>query len=316
MKKYILFVICTLIFFACKQKNTTETINIYHAGSLSAPFKAITDDFLKEYPNIKIKIEVGGSLANARKVTDAKGDCDIFASADYKIVDNLLIPEYTNHNILFARNEMVIVKSPNAKHKNKINSENWVEILLLNEVKFGRSDPNSDPCGYRSEILIDLAQILNPNFKFKDKLLNKDKNNIRPKEVDLIALLQTNSIDYAFLYLSVAKQHKLEYVTLNDSINLGKLELEDFYNKGKTEIAGKTPDSKQTIYGEPIVYSVSLMHRAKDNEAALNFLDFLLNEEKGLKIMREQFQLTLKPQTKEFEHLPELIKKHCIKKNK
>lgn len=316
MKNYIFLILCILVFASCNQKKQSETINIYHAGSLSAPFKAISEAFLSENPNFNIKIEVGGSLANARKVTEAKGDCDIFASADYKIVDNLLIPEYTNHNILFARNEMVIVKAPNARYKNEINSENWIEILLKEDVKFGRSDPNSDPCGYRSEILIDLAQIMQTDKNFKNQMLNKDKNNIRPKEVDLIALLQTNSIDYAFLYLSVAKQHKLEFVELNDSINLGNLELEDFYKQGKTEIADKTPNSKQIIIGEPIVYSVSLMHRAKENEAAIKFLDFLLDEDKGLKIMREQFQLTINPQTKEFEKLPELIKKHCIEKNK
>jgi len=66
---------------------------IFHAGSLSMPFKAIADTFMRIHPNVKILAEASGSIDAARKITELDRDCDIMASADYSVIDNLLIPE-------------------------------------------------------------------------------------------------------------------------------------------------------------------------------------------------------------------------------
>ena len=44
----------------------------------------------------------------------------------------------------------------------------------------------------------------------KDAVKNKDF--IRPKEVDLVALIEANAADYMFQYKSVAIQHGLKYL--------------------------------------------------------------------------------------------------------
>ena len=43
---------------------------------------------------------------------------------------------------------------------------------------------------------------------------------IRPKETDLLALLEAGEIDYLFIYRSVAGQHGLKMILLDDEINL------------------------------------------------------------------------------------------------
>ncbi len=40
----------------------------------------------------------------------------------------------------------------------KIDAGNWHEILLRPDVQYGHSDPNSDPCGYRSLLTWQLAE--------------------------------------------------------------------------------------------------------------------------------------------------------------
>ena len=70
-----------------------EDIVVFHAGSLAVPFSEIEKTFEKKYPQYDVKREVSGSRKAARKVSDIKRATDVVASADYKVIDNLLIPQ-------------------------------------------------------------------------------------------------------------------------------------------------------------------------------------------------------------------------------
>ena len=67
-------------------------------------------------PDIKILLEPAGSLVCARKITELKKPCDIIASADYFVINELLIPEYTKWSVRFATNEIVIAYSEKSKY--------------------------------------------------------------------------------------------------------------------------------------------------------------------------------------------------------
>ncbi|GAI28734.1 unnamed protein product, partial [marine sediment metagenome] len=87
---------------------------------------------------------------------------------------------------------------------NEINRDNWYEILQRDGVRYGRSDPNQDPCGYRTLMVWQLAEDYYNAPELYDKLYGAAGELIRPKEVDLIALLESGDLDYAFEYSSVA----------------------------------------------------------------------------------------------------------------
>jgi len=80
-----------------------------------------------------------------RKVTDLHKPADIVAVADYTLIPQLLVPNYTDFYVLFATNEIVIAFTDQSKYADEINSDNWYEILARPDVKFGFSDPNQDP---------------------------------------------------------------------------------------------------------------------------------------------------------------------------
>ena len=54
---------------------------------------------------------------------------------------------------------VVIVYSDQAAFANKINAENWFEILTRENVVVGRSNPYADPNGYRTLLVWQLAEI-------------------------------------------------------------------------------------------------------------------------------------------------------------
>ena len=266
---------------------------IFHAGSLSVPLKEISAAFMKEYPKANVLLEAAGSVECARKITELKKPCDVMASADYKVIDKLLIPEYADWNIKFASNEMAIVYTEKSKRSQDINKENWYTILLDKNVQIGRADPNHDPCGYRTVLVSKLAEKYYKQTGLAYRLLKKDDNNIRPKEVDLLALLESGNVDYIFIYKSVAIQHKLKYLVLPDEVNLKKTEFSNLYSTVSVEIAGKKPNETITQIGEPMVYGVTIPKTAPHPALAAAFIKFLLAKEKGWSSWRNWDNLQL-----------------------
>ncbi|MEN6618254.1 MAG: tungstate ABC transporter substrate-binding protein WtpA [Rikenellaceae bacterium] len=297
-----LLIIFVVMNISCGRKKTAATdsalsgdLMIFHAGSLSMPFKAIADSFRILHPNVKILAEASGSIDAARKITELKRDCDIMASADYSIIDKLLVPQYAFQNIHFATNEMAIVYTERSAYADKIDTNNWAEILLRDDVIIGRADPDADPCGYRTVLTLKLAQedFAEKGIKCEglaDNMLAKDNRFIRPKEVDLLALLDTRSVDYIFLYKSVAEQHHLKYLALPLKINLGDPSLNQHYSEVQTTVRGSRPGEKLTMKGEAMVYGVTILNNAPNKPVAKAFLDYLLSEDGGRKILKEMGQ--------------------------
>lgn len=286
---------------------------IFHAGSLAVPFREVAQAFMEEHPDVRVLTESAGSVTSARKITDLHRPCDIMASADYAVIDEMLIPQFADWNISFARNEMAIVYHDGSRYAEQISTHNWTEILVKPDVFFGRSDPNSDPCGYRSVMTIQLAARYYHLPSLPEQMLLKDLRFLRPKEVDLIALLESGNIDYIFLYKSVAIQHGLKFVTLPDEINLGNPKLAALYKTVSVDINGKKPGEKITIIGEPMVYGITMPGNAPNKPAAIEFLRFLLSPDKGMKVMESYGQPSVIPmENPYYSNIPEPLTKFCL----
>ncbi len=297
--------------------HNSQQLIIFHAGSLAVPFKQICEEFNGYFPDVKIIREAAGSRVCARKIADLNRRCDIMASADYTVIEKLLIPEYAEWNIKFATNEMVIAFHKDSHAAGQINKDNWHKILLQKDVSFGRSDPNADPCGYRAVLTITLAEKFYKRPGLVDRMLAKDRRYIRPKEVDLLALLEVGELDYVFIYRSVAEQHKLAIVVLPDEVNLKKAKLSDLYKTASVRITGNMPGTLITKVGEPIVYGVTIPKNAPNRELAMAFLTFLLDADKGGAILEKNGQTLVAPSpTNTFDKLPECLKIFALPKAK
>jgi molybdate/tungstate transport system substrate-binding protein len=266
-------------------------LTMFHAGSLTVPFVAMEKAFEANYPKVDLQREAAGSQKCARKITDLKKPCDIMASADYKVIDKLLIPIYANWNIRFATNQLVLCYTDKSKYATEVNAKNWYDILQRKGLIWGHSDPNLDPCGYRSLMVLQLAETYYRKPGLYDKVIaNRPKENIRPKSVELISLLQTANMDYAWEYLSVAVQHGLKYVVLPDEINLGNYKYDNLYEKAVVRVTGKKPGTYMNITGKSCTYGVTMIKSAPNREAAIAFLGYLLDPRGGLKTLKEMGQ--------------------------
>lgn len=285
-----------------------EKIVIFHAGSLSVPFAHIEEAFEAKYPQYDIQREASGSRAAARKITDIKKPADVMASADYKVIDNLMIPSHAKFNAQFATNEMAIAYTDKAKHADEITRDNWTEIFLKDGVKVGHSDPNMDPCGYRSMLVTKLAEkyyqspgLFDTLFGYGDSYQNgeenKDKVVVRPKETDLLGLIEAGMYDYLYIYKSVAEQHHLRYLELPEEVSLKSAQFAEQYATVSFQINGKKPGEWITKKGGPMVYGITVAENDMspvNKEGAVLFVNYVLSEE-GQQIMEKNGQGVIAP---------------------
>jgi len=287
-----------------------EKVVVFHAGSLSVPFAQMERAFEAKYPQFDVVREAAGSRACARKITDIGKPADVMASAAYKVIDNLLIPKFAKFNAQFVTNEMAIAYTSKSKYADEINAKNWPEIFLRKGVKVGHSNPNLDPCGYRAVLVTKLAEIYYKKPGFYKKLLgygdsyenaeeNRHKVIVRPKETDLLGLLEAGAYDYLYIYKSVAKQHGLRYIVLPPQVSLKDKKYSKFYKKATFKITGKKPGTWIIKKGSAMVYGITVVQNRernlpRDRDGAVKFVNFVLSPE-GQAIMKKSGQGVINP---------------------
>jgi molybdate/tungstate transport system substrate-binding protein len=284
-------IVSTPLALAILPATAGEKVIVFHAGSLTVPLAEIEKQFEAANPGIDILREGGGSTQMARMISELNKPADIMASADYKVIDKTLIPEKADWNIRFASNQLVLCYTAQSRHADQVNDHNWYEILERKDVVWGHSDPNLDPCGYRSLMVLQLAEKYYKVPGLCDRLIaNRPQKNVRPKSVELVSLLKTGNMDYAWEYLSVAVQHDLKYVRLDDHINLGNYQYDEYYRQAAVKVTGKNPGTWITQVGQSCTYGITLIKDAPNPSGAIKFLKFMLAPDGGLKVLEDMGQ--------------------------
>ncbi len=258
---------------------TTPTLTIFAAGTLAVPFRAIDKVFEKENPGVKVQAQFGGSVKMAKKLTELHQRADIYAAADYSVMPKYLFARdghkgYTTWYIGFARNAITFVYTDKSKYAKDINTGDWYRILARPGVEIGRSDPNTDPSGYQTVQMLELASKYYRVPKLASKILaNAPRRNMRDTETSLLAALQVGQIDYLAIYRSDALQHHLHYLKLPAKINLSDPAHAAFYKTG----AAHTKNGD--LSGKPIVYAITIPNVATHTTLAQKYLQLVLGPE-------------------------------------
>ena len=284
-------IVLTLFVWAIAPATAGEKVIIFHAGSLTVPLAKIEKQFESANPGIDVQREAGGSTKMARMISELNKPADIMASADYKVIDKTLIPQKADWNIRFASNQLVLCYTDKSRYAKEVNDRNWYEVLGRKDVVWGHSDPNLDPCGYRSLMVLQLAEKYYKAPGLYDRLVaNRPQKNVRPKSVELVSLLKTGNMDYAWEYLSVAVQHDLKYVKLDDHINLGNYKQDEYYQQSSVKVTGNKPGTWITRVGQSCTYGITLIKDAPNPAEAVRFLEYMLAPDGGLKILEDMGQ--------------------------
>ncbi|MBU0548211.1 MAG: tungstate ABC transporter substrate-binding protein WtpA [Candidatus Omnitrophica bacterium] len=274
-----------------------KTINVSFAAGLNSSVNQIISEFKKIHPKAKFIRESGGTLLLIRKITELNQAPDVIFVADALAIKDKLIPEYADWYLKFYKDRIVIAYSDKSKYTNEINNRNWYRVLLRKDVRFGYANPNLAPVGYRTLMSWQLADLY-----YKTRIDNKSIydslkgscpiENIMPDVAELLRLLESLSLDYAFVYESTAKQHNLKYIQLPKEIDLGSDELSEFYKQAKVEISNKKNAQKEILVGAPITFGLTILKDAANTKGAIEFIKFFLGPE-GRKVLNSNYQAML-----------------------
>ena len=154
------------------QQAAAGDVIVYHAGSLNAMFDQQAAAFLKA-TGIRMTHRGMGAVEAARRATVGKEPCDVYAGADYVIIDAWLKPTYADYTIAFGQSAMVLTYTTASKNTASIAdpagpsfappgsvpnaAATWYTYVTQPGVRIGGSDPSLDPGGYRALMVLKLA---------------------------------------------------------------------------------------------------------------------------------------------------------------
>jgi molybdate/tungstate transport system substrate-binding protein len=234
-----------------------QTLLIYAAGTLAGPFREIGRRFEKSDPGITVEAQFGGSVMMAKRITDLHQQADLLAVADYSVIPKYLFgqdgkPALADWYVGFARNAITFVYTPQSRGAGDISPRNWYEVLARPGIEVGRSNPDTDPSGYQTLQMLNLAETYYKTPGVADRVLaNAPLRNIRDTETELISALQLGQIDYLAIYRSDAVQHHLRGLNLPPEIDLSDPTLASAY------AAALAHTRNGDLPGRPIVYAAT-----------------------------------------------------------
>jgi molybdate/tungstate transport system substrate-binding protein len=225
-----------------------------------------------------VEQETGASLELARKMIDLGGQPDVVALADVAVFSELLMPNATRWYVVFGRNRIVLAYTARSKHAGEINASNWRDVVQRPGVEVGRADPNTDPSGYRTLLVFQLAERFYREPGLAARLLAAaPARNVRPREADQVALLEAGELDFIWTYQNLAQNAGLQYVKLPDEIDLGTPEDSAAYATASVRVHGRTPRDSVTFRGSPILFALSVPNAAPHRDLAERFAAFVLS---------------------------------------
>jgi molybdate/tungstate transport system substrate-binding protein len=242
---------------------------------------------------VRYELESAGSLETARKLTELGKIPDLLALADEDVFPKVLMPAHTTWYVRFAANRLVLAYTDRSRYAAEIDSTNWWQVLQRPELEIGRSNPDLDPAGYRTLMVFQLAERVygQPGLSIALER-SADRRNMRPKEIDLVALLESGDLDYAWFYESMARASGVRHIQLPPSVDLSSVDYRDSYAQATVRVTGSSAADSVIMRGAPIRYAFSIPLHAEHAELGERFAAYLLSAA-GKRVLESQFLSTL-----------------------
>lgn len=271
---------------SCKKSTADSTVSVLYAGSLATAMENGLGATFSKATGHAYKGEAQGSLGAARMIRDHLRSPDVFISADPTVNETVLMGD-RNENLVswfvtMASSQLVLAYNPKSKFAEKFQAAAaskipWYEVLQIPGVRFGRGDPTTDPKGYRTLFLFELA---GKHYQ-KPEIPRMLGDPINPAqvfpEIVLLARVESGQFDAGIFYKHEVVAHHLPFVTFPPEINLGYPEFARLYS----EATYKLPSGEQ-VRGAPIIFTITIPRTVSHPAAAEGFVRFMLSSTKLL----------------------------------
>jgi molybdate/tungstate transport system substrate-binding protein len=278
--------IALIIFVIFVELNSTRTadaltpLQVAYAGSMGSMMDGAVKPAVAKSLNAELQGRAQGSSGLANLIVAGSIRPDVFISVTPGPMHSVLKSDKAEKAIPIARTEMVIAYSPKSQFASdfakagQTGAKEWWQILETPGLRFGRTDPNTDPQGLNIIFTMQLAATYYRQPDLADKILGPQ---INPQQIfqepEVMARLQAGQLDASSAYNTQPGALSLPFLSLPKEINLGDAAMEDTYKKATVTLNGKT------LHPALLVFYAAVMKDAPQAELATRFLTWLQSPE-------------------------------------
>jgi molybdate/tungstate transport system substrate-binding protein len=254
-------------------------LDVAYAGSMGSmmegPMKASVAEALK----LDMHGQAQGSSALAQLIAAGSLHPDIFIPVTPGPMLTVLHAGKADSGLPIAHTEMVIAYSPKSRFASKFEAAakgigNWWEVLQEPGLRFGRTDPVTDPQGRNIIFTMMLAAKTYQQPDLVEKILGPTVNEKQIfSEPTVQARLQSGELDAASAYKIQPGPFNLPYLTLPKEINLSGQNVHHDHPDVTVSVGGKT------YTPEPLIYYVAALKDAPNGPGAARFVEWIRGNE-------------------------------------
>lgn len=250
--------------------------DVAFAGSMGAVMNGPIKEKAARDLGIALRGRAQGAYGLAHLIVGGSIRPDAFVSVTAGPMELVLAARKAAKAYAIARTELVIAYSPRSRFARRFAAADrpggapWWKILESPGLRFGRTDPHSDPLGVNTLFLFQLAA---RHYHEPDLLQRVLHGAIDPAQIfpepQIMARLQGGQIDAASAYATQPPPLDLPSLRLPAAINLGDPAYAADYEKVAVAINGKT------LKPSPLVFYGAALNAAKDPGLARSFVHWL-----------------------------------------
>jgi molybdate/tungstate transport system substrate-binding protein len=256
-------------------------LDVAYAGSMGSMMEGPVKAAVAKTLGIAMRGRAAGSDALAKLIVGGTIPVDVFVPVTPGPMQTVITAGKAAHGVPIARTEMVIAYSPKSQFADAFKAQPWYEVLMMSGVRFGRTDPATDPQGRNIIFTMQLAETYYKVPGIAKKILGDDVN---PSQIfaepTVEARLQSGELDAASAYRIQPGPFNLPYVTLPDEINLGNQSMHEAYQAASLTLAGKT------YHPQALVYYAGAITGAPHADKAAAFVQWFTSGE-GQEILKQ-----------------------------
>lgn len=252
-----------------------DALDVAYAGSMGSMMEGPVKASIGERLKLEMHGRAQGSSALAQLIAGGNIRPDIFIPVTPGPMLTVLHAGKAESAQPVAHTEMVIAYSPKSRFASKLDAAakgkgNWWEILQEPGLRFGRTDPITDPQGRNIIFTMMLAARLYRKNDLVEKALGPAINEKQIfSEPTVQARLQSGELDAASAYKIQPVPFGLPYITLPKEINLSGQNVQAEHPDVSVSVGGKT------YRPEPLIYYAATIKDAANSKGAAKFLEWI-----------------------------------------
>lgn len=267
-------------------------IRVAYAGSMGAVMDQHIGPAFAKAHDVQYEGIGQGAYALAHLLAGKEMRADVFISVTPGPMRIMIKDGLVKRAVPVASTEMVIAYSPKSRFASRFvaaahGKQAWYKVLETRGLRFGRTDPATDPQGRNIIFTFLLAQRYYHQPGLAKKILGAWRN---PSQIftepSLLARLESGQVDASSGYLSAVLSQRLPFIKLPPEINLANPAYYDaWYSKASFAVAG--PKGKSAVVKPaPLVFYAAPLANAEHPKLAAEFIAFITGGD-GQKLLRD-----------------------------